>query len=111
MTNVAPHLKNLRETPNDLAAESGRKVVVLVGNGKGPKVAFRAKKVCVRICGLVDGGKLLLDIDGTKHEFDSNGHHVVLGGEFAKAESINSKPVICEILIGDAYAVHHAEPG
>jgi len=99
MTNVAPHLKRIREIPKLVESESGRKVVVLVGIGEGPKVAIRAKNVCVRICGLAEGGRLELELGDEFHNFDSNGEFKVLGGEFAKATAFGNGSVICEILI------------
>ena len=98
MTNVAPHLKRLRETPILETSESGRKVVVLVGNGAGPKVAIRAKKVIVRICGLAEGGYLELELGDEFYSFRSDGEFSILGGEFAKATSYSDSSVICEIL-------------
>jgi hypothetical protein len=77
----------------------GRRLVALVGKGSGPRIAFRARNVVVRIRGLTVGGEVLLDIDGTKHKFDADGEYQILGGEFAQATNNSEGRVICELLL------------
>lgn len=76
-----------------------RRIVALIGSGVGPKVALRTRNAVVRIRGLTEGGRLMLTIDETQHEFDLDGDYPILGGEFAKAEAVGSR-VICELLMG-----------
>jgi hypothetical protein len=77
----------------------GRRLVALVGNGSGPRVAFRAQKVVARIRGLTEGGEVLLTIDDKEHRFYADGEYELLGGEFAQAVNNSSGRVICELLL------------
>ena len=76
-----------------------QKLVILVGRGSGPRVAFRARYVVARIRGLVAEGMLSLDIDGTEHIFGEDGDYSILGGEFAKADHRGESSVICELIL------------
>ena len=93
-------IQTTAKTSGDVASR-GRRIVALVGQGKGPVVAFRAEQVCVKISGLIEGGQLVISIDDKTHKFDRDGVYEVLGGEFAQVRNCdNTSPVICELLIG-----------
>jgi len=85
--------------PADNIMVTDQKLVLLVGKGTGPRVAFRAKYVVVRIRGLAPEGYLSLSIDDVEYTFQENGDHSILGGEFAKAIHHGSTSVICELIL------------